>query len=391
MGSLAFPVDGEGFDGVPVDEAGVEQLKGQVAHAVGHGEALLQSLHTNRGAVYDPVVGEVSEQYGFRSGDDIRHIIADTDGLAENRVGAAVPQIVPGVILQLAKSQGGAVVHQPDGVGAVLRFHGEEQVDDGIIGEFRGGDAGLGSLGIVEQSERLVRAAAVDERLVFRSREGLAHALGDILLKVEVGIKGELLAQLEKTGDLVGADTETGEIVLHVKAGDGCALRHESSIVIRIGCPDHGAARVLLQIGREGADDALAGDHFAKVGVSGSRGEICARGAVQGVPQSDLGVGLETHGVPEVSVIFLCGSNGPDLVDGFHGSLSPFDSFVTACTLVQTVGDGIQRQTAQTQLVMALRTFDIVFQRIGEPGRLTGAETVAVIGPVPVALDEVIG
>ena len=99
MGSLAFPGDGDCLHGVPADETGVEQLESQVPHAVGHGEALLQRLHADRGAVHDSEVGEISEQHRLRFGGDIRHIVADANGLAEERVGAAVPQIVPGLVL----------------------------------------------------------------------------------------------------------------------------------------------------------------------------------------------------------------------------------------------------------------------------------------------------
>ena len=72
----------------------------------------------------------------------------------------------------------------------------EEQIDDGIVGQCGRGDSGFGSLGIVEQTVGLVRAVSVDEGSVLRAGEGLAHALGDVLLEIEVGVISEFLAQL---------------------------------------------------------------------------------------------------------------------------------------------------------------------------------------------------
>ena len=53
---------------------------------------------------------------------------------------------------------------------------------------------------------------------------------------------------------------------------------------------------------------------------------------------------------------------------------------------IWAVGGGIERQTAEAQLVVADGALDILFQGIGEPGRLTGAETIAVIGPAPITV-----
>ena len=61
IGSHAFFNNGDRFYGIPAHESGIEQLERNISHTAAHGKALLQRLHADGRADYNPVVPEVTE------------------------------------------------------------------------------------------------------------------------------------------------------------------------------------------------------------------------------------------------------------------------------------------------------------------------------------------
>lgn len=238
--------DGQDLDRILANKTGIEQFKAHIAHLIGHGETLLQSSHGDRRTVDDPEISKITEEDRLCTGGDIRHIVADMDGLTEDGVAVAIPEIITGIVLQLVQCESGAVVHEPHGMTAVFRLYGEEQVDAIIVGDRICRDPCFGSFSFVEKAEGLVRSVTIDEGPVLRTSEGFIHALEDVLAEIEVCVKRKFRAQLHQTVDLVRSNWETGEIVLSIETGDGGTLRHELGIIARILGPDHITAGMLF-------------------------------------------------------------------------------------------------------------------------------------------------
>lgn len=202
--------------------------------------------HGDRRTVDDPEISKITEEDRLCTGGDIRHIVADMDGLTEDGVAVAIPEIITGIVLQLVHCESGAVVHEPHGMTAVFRLYGEEQVDAIIVGDRICRDPCFGSFSFVEKAEGLVRSVTIDEGPVLRTSEGFTHALEDVLAEIEVCVKRKFRAQLHQTVDLVRSNWETGEIVLSIETGDGGTLRHELGIIARILGLDHITAGMLF-------------------------------------------------------------------------------------------------------------------------------------------------
>ena len=111
-----------------------------------NGKQLLQNLKTDRITVYDPVVAEVTEENTLLTGIGIGHLVADVYRLAEDGVVVTVPQGKTELVLQLAECKGGFVIHDPHRFLAVLGLHGEEQVNNAVIGEGIGSHTDLCAL-----------------------------------------------------------------------------------------------------------------------------------------------------------------------------------------------------------------------------------------------------
>ena len=127
---------------VPADEPRVEELEGEIAHAVVLSESLLQRTDAYRRLIDDPVVAEVAEQHGLGARLDIGHIVADDDRPAEQVVDGSGPQIRAVVVRQLAESESGRIVHHPSRLFAVLGLYGEEEIDNVVVGKALRRDAG---------------------------------------------------------------------------------------------------------------------------------------------------------------------------------------------------------------------------------------------------------
>ena len=87
------------LDGFGTDEFAVQMLISDIATVLRHMIFLCQGTDGKRYTFHDPVVTEITESDRLINTGDVRHLIADDDGLAEQLFCGRAPQDVSVIIL----------------------------------------------------------------------------------------------------------------------------------------------------------------------------------------------------------------------------------------------------------------------------------------------------
>ena len=132
---ISLCADLQRFHSIAADQLAVQELKRQIGGLSVEREQLLDHLDRDRAALDEPVITEVSKEERLGPGLRIRHVFRNHHGLAHDRIVAAAPEIIAGVILQFFQRVSGFIVHDPDAVFAVFRFDGKVQVDHAVVGQ----------------------------------------------------------------------------------------------------------------------------------------------------------------------------------------------------------------------------------------------------------------
>ena len=132
--------------------------------------AFVEAFEGNALAVTDPVVREITEDDGLRTGSDFRRIRSGEIRSAENSADLAflesgLEQIVPGGILELADRLDSVVIQNPDGFLAIRSLEAVVEIDEFVRRDPRcacGRDTDLTTAGRIENTRGFARAVAGD-------------------------------------------------------------------------------------------------------------------------------------------------------------------------------------------------------------------------------------